>query len=218
MTSDTKFWNDIAKKYAKKPVPDIAAFERKKAITREHMRPDSTVFELGCGTGSLALEMARFAGHIHGMDISAEMIRIGSQKQAAQGVQNVTFVQGTLDASSPYPREHFDSVWAYSILHLVHDRKRILRALFDLLKPGGSFISSNLCLGESWVPYGAMITIMRWFGKAPFVYTYTRETMFREIREAGFVDVEERDVGADKMVAFVVAKKPASNLATASTH
>jgi arsenite methyltransferase len=210
MTTDPKFWNDIAERYAKKPVSNLSAFERKKAITREHLRPESTVFEIGCGTGSLALEMARFAGHIHGMDISHEMLRIASQKQAAHGVQNVTFLQGTLD-ECPYPREHFDSVWAYSILHLVPDRRRILARLFDLLKPGGSFISSNLCLGDSWVPYGAMITVMRWLGKAPFVYTYSRETMFREMREAGFVDVEEREVGAEKMVAFVVAKKPATN-------
>jgi arsenite methyltransferase len=32
--------------------------------------------------------------------------------------------------------------------------------------------------------------------------------MLRELREAGFVAVEERDVGAEKTVAFVVARKP----------
>jgi hypothetical protein len=32
--------------------------------------------------------------------------------------------------------------------------------------------------------------------------------MLREMRESGFVDVEERDVGAAKLVAFVVARKP----------
>jgi ubiquinone/menaquinone biosynthesis C-methylase UbiE len=211
MRSDAEFWNDLAEKYAAQPVADPSAFERKQAITREYLRPDSTVLELGCGTGSLALQMARFAGHIHALDISAEMLRIARDKQQAQGVTNITFHQGTLDGPSPFPRGHFDSIWAYSILHLVPDRRHVLRVLFDLLKPGGSFIASIVCLGDGWVPYRPLLTVLRWFGKAPFVDVYGRETIFSDLQEAGFVDATERDVGADKTVAFVVAKKPAQD-------
>ena len=49
---------------------------------------------------------------------------------------------------------------------------------------------------------------MRWFGKAPRIYTYDRATLLRELREVGFVEITERDVGAESTVAFVVAKKP----------
>ncbi|MFT3927042.1 MAG: methyltransferase domain-containing protein [Myxococcales bacterium] len=206
--TEAKFWDDIAEKYAKKPVANVQAFERKKAITREQLRPDSKVLEIGCGTGSLALDLSRFAGHIHAMDLSAEMIRIGEQKKRTQGVTNVTFHEGTLDGQLPFPGERFDSVWAYSVFHLVRDRKRTLETLFDILEPGGSLISSNICLGDSWVPYGPVITVMRWFGKAPVVHTYDRATIHREMREAGFVDIEEKEVGAGKTVAFIVAKKP----------
>ena len=207
--ADAKFWNELAEKYAAKPVANVPAFERKKSITREHLRADSTVLEIGCGTGSLALDMARHARHIHGLDISAEMLRIADQKRQAEGVSNVTFSPGTLDEGRPlYPPESFDSVWAYSLLHLVPDRRRVLATLFDLLKPGGSFISSNVCLGDSWAPYGAIISVMRWFGKAPVVHIYDRETILRELGEAGFVEVVEQDVGADKQVAFIVARKP----------
>jgi arsenite methyltransferase len=208
---DARFWNGIAEKYAAKPVANAPAFERKKSITREHLRPHSRVLELGCGTGTLALEMARHAGHIQAMDISAEMLRIADQKREAQGVTNVTFRQGTLDGDHPYQPGSFDSVWAYSILHLVPDRRRVLATLFDLLEPGGSLIASSVCLGDSWVPYRPIIAVMRWFGKAPVVHLYRRETLFRELREIGFVDVTERDVGAEKEVAFVVAKKPTQN-------
>jgi arsenite methyltransferase len=208
MSADAKFWDGIAEKYAASPVGDPDAFERKKAVTRDHLTPESTVLEIGCGTGTLSLEMARHAGHIHAMDISAEMIRIADGKKAAQGTTNVTFHHGTLDQASPFDPEQFDAVWAYSILHLVDDRRRTLRALFELLKPGGTFISSNVCLRGGWIPYGAFITVMRWFGKAPFVHLYDRDTILREMREAGFVNVEERDVGADRRVAFIVAQRP----------
>jgi arsenite methyltransferase len=209
MTADAKFWDGIAEKYAAKPVEDVPAFERKQAVTRAHLDRSSTVLEIGCGTGSLALAMSPFAGHVHAMDVSAEMVRIANAKKEAAHVTNVTFHQGTLDEPAPWAPGRFDAVWAFSILHLVADRPRTLSALFALLAPGGTFISSNLCLRESWVPYGPMITVMRWLGKAPFVYSYDRATMFRELREAGFVDAEEKDVGAHRAVAFVVAKKPA---------
>jgi arsenite methyltransferase len=208
MTMDAKFWDGIAEKYAAKPVENIEAFERKKAITREHLRPGCTVLELGCGTGSLALSMAPFAGHIQALDVSAEMLRIADRKKQAAGVTNVTFQQGTLDELGTDQRDHFDCVWAYSILHLVPDRTRTLATLFDLLKPGGSFIASNVCLGGTWVPYGPLIALLRWFGKAPVVHLYDRETIHREMREAGFVEIEEKEVGGGQTVAFIVAKKP----------
>lgn len=211
MTTDAKFWDAIAEKYAAKPVENVSAFERKKAITREHLHAGSRVFELGCGTGSLALSMAPFSGHIHGLDFSAEMVRIAEQKKQAAGVTNVTFQHGALDELSLDSRGGFDCVWAYSILHLVPDRRRTLATLFALLKPGGSFIASNVCLAGTWVPYGPLIALLRWFGKAPMVHLYDRETLGREMREAGFVEIEEKDVGAGRTVAFIVAKKPAAD-------
>ncbi|AKF09590.1 class I SAM-dependent methyltransferase [Sandaracinus amylolyticus] len=207
-SADAKFWDDIAEKYAAKPVEDVPAFERKKAITREHLRPDSTILEIGCGTGSLALEMSRHAGHVHAMDISTEMIRIANRKKETQRVTNVSFHVGTLDGGSPLGAAKVDGVWAYSILHLVQDRQRTLRTLFEALEPGGVFISSNVCLGDSWVPYGALLAVMRWLGKAPAVRIYDRATIVREMKDAGFVDVEEKDVGAERTVAFFVARKP----------
>ena len=206
--TDAKFWDNFAEKYAAKPVEDVPAFQRKQAITREHLHPGSSVLELGCGTGSLALKMAPFAGHIHALDVSGEMLRIANQKKQAAGVTNVSFRQGTLDGATTEQRDHFDCVWAYSILHLVPDRRRTLETIFALLKPGGSFIASNVCLGGTWVPYGALIAVLRWFGKAPVVHLYDRATIRREMGEVGFVEIEEKDVGAERTVAFIVAKKP----------
>jgi ubiquinone/menaquinone biosynthesis C-methylase UbiE len=207
-SADTKFWNEAAERYAARPVADLSAFERKKAITREHLTPDATILEIGCGTGSLALEMSPFAGHIHAMDISTEMVRIANEKKRAQGVTNVTFHQGTLDGPIPLEPGQLDGAWAFSILHLLEDRRAALERLYELLKPGGTFISSNVCLRGTWVPYGALIAMMRWLGKAPRVYLYDRDTILRELREVGFSDIEAHDVGADAIVAFVTAKKP----------
>ncbi len=208
MNADAEFWDHAAEKYAAQPVADVPAFERKKAITREQLTPDATILEVGCGTGSLALEMSPFAGHIHAMDISSEMIRIANEKKAAQGVTNVTFHQGTLDGPLPVEPGQLDGAWAYSFLHLIKNRRGALARLFTLLKPGGSFVSSNVCLRGTWVPYGALITVMRWFGKAPMVYLYDRDTILRELCEVGFSNITVHEVGADPKVVFVTATKP----------
>ncbi len=208
LTADEPFWDRLAERYAKKPVDDPMAFERKKSITRGLLRPGATVLEIGCGTGTLALELAPAAGHIHAMDVSAEMIRIANEKKAKQGVHNVTFHRGTLEAGAPIGPGQADAVWAYSVLHLVDDRRRALEALFALLTPGGTLVSSNACLGDSWVPYGGIITVMRWLGKAPRVHIYGRRAILADLEAVGFVEVEEKDVGADPRIAFLVAKKP----------
>jgi hypothetical protein len=83
-----------------------------------------------------------------------------------------------------------------------------LQRIFELLKPGGSFVSSTAVLGETWVPYKPVLALMRRLGKAPAVGIFDTDTFLREVRDAGFVDISTPDVGADKTTAFTVSTKP----------
>jgi hypothetical protein len=65
-----------------------------------------------------------------------------------------------------------------------------------------------VCLQGTWVPYGALIAVLRWFGKAPMVHLYDRDTILRELREVGFSDIVVHEVGTDAKVAFLTATKP----------
>jgi arsenite methyltransferase len=209
MTTYASFWNKLAERYAKQPVANPEAFERKIAINRALMGGDDVVLGVGCGTGSLALRLAPSAGHVHGLDVSSEMIRIARSKADEQGVGNVTFHVGSFDESfTALQPGSLDGVCAYSILHLVDDRPEALARIHDLLKPGGWFVSSTVCLGDTWVPYMPIIAVMRLIGKAPRVANLSCEGLMGEIRDAGFVDLENPDVGAQPTVGFVVARKP----------
>lgn len=208
--TDPRFWNDAAESYAAKPVGNPDAFDRKTAVTRALIQPGDTVLDIGCGTGSFCLRLADTGAQVHGLDLSPEMIRIAREKAEAAGAQNVHFHVGPFDGSfSAFGPQSLDAVFAYSLLHLVPDRAGALRRMFALLRPGGAFVASTTCLGESWVPYGVVIGLMQRLGKAPWVDTkLSKAALHAEMEAAGFVDLQTPEVGAESTIDFVVARKP----------
>ncbi|HYO97092.1 MAG TPA: class I SAM-dependent methyltransferase [Polyangiaceae bacterium] len=211
MSADVVFWNKLAEKYARTPVANPAAFDRKIVITQSRMTPSAVVLDVGCGTGSLALRLAPSGAHVHGLDVSSEMIRIARAKATAATVTNVTFHVGAFDDSfTAFGDASLDGICAYSLLHLVGDLPAALARIHRLLKPGGFFVSSTVCLGGSWVPWGPLLRVMRGLGKAPSVQLLTQHTLVDEVRRAGFVDLAQPDVGAKPDIAFIVATKPLS--------
>jgi 2-polyprenyl-3-methyl-5-hydroxy-6-metoxy-1,4-benzoquinol methylase len=205
---DPGFWDGLAERYAAKPVDDPAAFQRKIAITKALITPESTVLDVGCGTGSLALILAPHAREVHGLDLSPGMLKIARSKAANQGVSNVSFHTGTLEGLTAFEPGTLDVVCAYSLLHLVHDRAATLARMWELLRPGGALVTSTVVLAGGLTPYWLMMPVMRWLGKAPYVAVISRDKLEAEIRAAGFVDVSTPDVGAKPIVTFMVARKP----------
>lgn len=209
MSTDATFWNDIAQKYAAKPVDRPEAFERKIAITKSRMRPTDVILDIGCGTGSLALILAPHAAQLHGLDFSSEMVRIAESKAQAQAAENVFFHQGAFDESfTLFDDAPLDGILAYSILHLVADRRAALEQIYRMLRPGGFFVASTECLGGGLMPWGLLLGAMRLIGKAPMVGIFSKAELIADMRGVGFVDIEEPEVGAGKTTCFTVATKP----------
>ncbi|MCH9679887.1 MAG: class I SAM-dependent methyltransferase [Deltaproteobacteria bacterium] len=209
MIAHARFWDGIAESYAKKPVANLPVYQRKLAATYEHLRPSDVVLDIGCGTGSLVLDLAPRVSEIHGADLSEGMVAIANRKARAQGADNVTFHTCTVDQLE-FAAESFDVICAYNILHLVDDRHRALRTIMGLLRPGGKFISSTPCLGGPWSPIRLLFPVMRLFGKAPSVLRVFKPAQLEEaVREVGFRDLIKPELHAPPRTFFAIATKPA---------
>ena len=209
MKTQAQFWDDAAESYAKKPVEDPAAFERKIELTRARLQPADEVLDIGCGTGSLALRLASSAGEMHGLDVSREMIRIAERKASEAGAANVRFHVGPFDPSfDAFAPGSLDCICAFSILHLLEDREGALERMYALLRPGGTLVSSTVCLGASWFVYQPLIWMMRQLGQAPWVAIISPQRLVADLERAGFVDIETPDVGAKSTAAFIIARRP----------
>ncbi|MEH6652202.1 MAG: methyltransferase [Motiliproteus sp.] len=101
---------------------------------------DLSVFDFGCGTGSLTQLLSRDAKEIVALDGSAEMVKRVVDKK----LQNVTPIAGFLTtqliASNPDWIHKFDLVVASSVCGFLPDYESTLGLLKSLMKPGASFV------------------------------------------------------------------------------
>lgn len=212
MHRDAAFWNKIAGKYAGMKVPDEVSYQRKLEITRNFLTPDSEVLEFGCGTGSTAIAHAPHARHILALDISPEMLRIAREKASAAGVANVTFEErGVEDYEAP--EGSYDMVMCHSLLHLLGDRDAAIAKVHRLLKPGGIFISSTICMSDGLGFMRPVLPIGRILGLFPVVKVFSSDNLRGAIESAGFEIVEDWRPGKRKATFLVARKPPASGAA-----
>ena len=163
------------------------------------------VLEFGCGTGSTAILHAPFVRHIRAIDISQRMIEIAQGKAAASEVENVTFERAAIDEFSA-PDQTFDAVLGLSILHLLENKEEIIAKIHRMLKPGGLFITSTVCIGDTMKFFKVIGPIGKFLGLIPLVKVFTAKELEDSLTNAGFEIDHQWRPGKGKAV-FIVAKK-----------
>lgn len=206
---DTRsFWDRIARKYARKPIADPAAYEEKLAQVGSRLRATDRVLEIGCGTGSTALRLAPGVAHITATDASRGMIGIAQSKFERDAPANVTFQQA--DAADMIGGHPFDAICAFSLLHLIQDVPHVLDRVREQLKPGGLFISKTVCLKDRTVLLRALIPLLAATGMAPRVTFLSTDGLIRHLWAAGFEIEQTSHFGAHRMRPFIVARRTAA--------
>ncbi|EKU96497.1 methylase involved in ubiquinone/menaquinone biosynthesis [Leptolyngbya sp. PCC 7375] len=207
MAQASKFWDKIAEKYAKQPIADEAAYQKKLAVTRDYFRPDMDVLEIGCGTGSTAILHAPYVKHIRAIDFSANMIAIAQGKAEAEHIHNVTFEQAAIEDFDS-PDQSLDAVLGLSILHLLPNQEAAIARVYQMLRPGGLFVTSTVCIGDTMGWFKLIAPIGRVLGFFPFVQVLTVQALADSLTQAGF-ELDYQWQPSKNSAVFIVAKKPA---------
>lgn len=202
MSHPSAFWDRIAPRYAKSAIADEASYRHKLAVTRQHFTPNSEVLEFGCGTGSTAIEHAPYVAHYLATDISYGMLEIARAR--ADGQANLSFERTTIDGIPGEQR--FDVVLGMSILHLVDNLEATLSHVHRLLRPGGVFASSTICMGDKYRWFGLIGPLGKRLGLLPRVSLLTRATLESSIEAAGFT-LEYRFQPTLRKAAFLIATR-----------
>lgn len=209
MATSTFLTDLTAESYAKAPVRDLAAYERKLEITQSYIRPDMEVMEFGCGTGTTAIAHAPHVRHIQAYDVSTKMLGIAQAKADAAGVSNVDFQQADI-VNLSLPPKAYDVIMGHSILHLLGNKEAVIAKVFAALKPGGVFVSSTICarhLTGKWKTAIQAMRALRFIPVIPPVTIFSKDDLRRSITDAGF-ELDYDWAPNDEAVLFLVAKKP----------
>lgn len=157
----------------------------KRAIAEKHVRPGERVLEIGCGTGTLAVMMARQGAEVVGIDVSPAMLAEADKKVAAEDLNDRTILR-RMDASDIdryFEKQSFDvivSTLVFSELNEMEQRY-VLAAVHRLLKPGG-----RLILADEVVPEHFWSRLMFYAIRLPLVLltwllTRTTTTALRQV-------------------------------------
>ena len=116
-------------------------------IALANIRKGDSILDIGCGTGSLTIELTRLAsgGYVTGIDPSEEMIH--KAKETCAAANNISLLPLTAQAINL--RERFDIVFSNSAMQWIREQEEVLRSVYLALKKGGriafQFPAKNFC-------------------------------------------------------------------------
>src|SRR5438034_5020020 len=128
-------WERIRKSYFDDRVASLAI---------EKLLPkDLILADIGCGTGSLTFELARFARKVIGVDLSNEMLRRARAVAKERAIHNVEFRQGDI-FKLPLDPASIDAAFCVMVLHFLPNPQSAIAGLCRITLPGGSVILVDL--------------------------------------------------------------------------
>lgn len=119
--------------------------EAKNITESIELSKDSTVLDIGCGTGGLTIPLAQTCKHIYAVDVSEAMISILTDKIQNLGLNNISTEQSGF-LTYQHSGKPIDAIVANITLHHLPDfwKQVALCHFYDFLKPGGRMFLADV--------------------------------------------------------------------------
>jgi len=101
------------------------------------------VIDVGCGGGILAESLARSGARVTGIDVAPRVLATARLHLHESGLE-IDYLQQTVEDMAREAGGRFDVVTCMEMLEHVPDPTSVIRALADLLRPGGQAFLSTL--------------------------------------------------------------------------
>lgn len=201
------FWNRRSEIFDKQ-VLSVYENAYKKTVKRSaaFLKKEDRVFEIGCGTGVATIPLSKYVKEITATDISENMIQKAREKAKDQSKDNIVFQTGELTEMEVEP-ESYDAVAAYNVLLYMKNQEEVLKKIYEILKPGGIFLSATDCLGRNLSKDSVKKFWKSKLHLMPYVVFDTPISLMRKIQKNDFEVMEIVNLHKNPPNIFIAAKK-----------
>jgi ubiquinone/menaquinone biosynthesis C-methylase UbiE len=164
------------------------------------LREGATACEMGAGDGELTLAAAQLvgpSGRVYTSELGDERVKALREKVARSNISHITVVAGDAKRTN-FPDGGCDTLFMRSVYHHFADPAAMNASIAAALKPGG-----RLAIVDFTPPPGSEAACPADRGKDG-MHGITRETLSRELKDAGFEAVSS--IGVQRAIMVVVSK------------
>ena len=202
--TDKAYWDATSHKYDSHTQKSATMYEHLVGLIKEELTGDTTVLDIGTGTGEIPLQISGHVRQVEAIDYSAEMISVAQEKAGERGIKNVSF--GVQDSYHlQYDDKTFDAVVVANTLHVVKSPERVLAEAHRVLRDTGKLMAPTYVHGES-LRTRIISWVLRRMGHP--VHNRYDSKLLRAIIDQNEFEVVHQELLENIMpVSFIVARK-----------
>lgn len=203
MSKNQRFWDRLAAQSKNRLGPTSQKTIEK---TRPWLHAEDQILDIGCGAGTLTIELARRVQRVEAIDLSPAMIEKARSFAQEAKMESIHFQVGTVEGVH-FPASHFDAIITYNVLHHIPDLSSFVQRVSPWLKPGGLFISATPFMGDQWSVPRMVLPLFSGLGLLPRIHYLRKSDFLQEMEHFGFEKVHESKLSSLPEYLLVLKRK-----------